>query len=119
MKSLLRKIGLLKQEDSPEIVSLSVSEDVIREKITESRDFRLRVTEHGDVSAFGKNCESDVWLARDEMLIWFHCKSCNRYSFTPPGNINRDAAFAAKDGAPLEYECFFIDFPPQLQPPAK
>lgn len=116
-KSLLQKLGLNKRSDEPEIVRIDVPHELIREKMQGLRDFRMKITERGEVSAFCKGCEADIFVAQDDMLIWFHCKSCNRYSFNPPGNVERDAAYAAQDGKPLEYEGFFIDFPPQLQPP--
>lgn len=117
IKSILQKLGLGNGDETPEVVSINVSEDVIRQKMTESRDFRMTISAAGDLSAFCKTCEAEMFIAQDEMLIWFHCKGCKRFSFNPPGNVSRDTAFAVQDGKPLEYEAFFIDFPPQLQPP--
>lgn len=118
IRSILHKLGWVEHTDEPEIVTISVPHEVIREKMNESRDFLMKTTEDGDVSAYCKGCEADMFVAQNEMLVWFHCKSCNRYSFNPPVNVKRDATFAAQDGKPLEYEGFFIDFPPQLKPPA-
>lgn len=118
IRSILHKLGWGKRNDKPEIVSIEVPNEVIREKMKEPRDFIMKITASGDVSAYCKRCSVEMFVAQDEMLIWFHCKACNCYSFNPPGNVKRDATFAAHDGKPLEYEAFFIDFPPQLQPPA-
>lgn len=118
IREILQKFGWSKRNDVPAIVKIEVPDQVIREKMKESRDFIMKITAARDVSAYCKGCATDMFVAQDEMLIWFHCKSCNRYSFNPPGNVNRDANYAAQDGKPLEYEAFFIDFPPQLKPPA-
>ena len=118
IRAILRKFGWGKRDDEPKVVSIDVSEDIIREKMKESRDFRMKVTEEGEVSAYCKGCESVMFVAQDEMLVWLHCTSCNRYSFDPHGNVKRNTDFAIKDGSPLECEGFFIDLPSQLQPPS-
>lgn len=117
IRSILQKLGWNKADETPKAVSIDVPEDVIREKMKNSLDFRMKVTESADISAFCKTCEKPMFIAQDEMLLWFHCKSCNRYSFDPPQNVGRNAAFAARGGRALEYEGCFIDFPPQLVPP--
>jgi hypothetical protein len=118
IKSILQKLGLRKAEETPEVVSIEVSEEVLRQKMAEPKDFRMRITPTGELSAFCKACDTDLYIARDEMLVWFHCKACNRYSFNPPDNVIRDATFAQREAKPFEYEAYFIDFPPQLQPPS-
>jgi hypothetical protein len=102
----------------PRVLRIQVSEEQIREKMRGDRDFRLRVTEDGEVSAECKACRTPLRLAGVEGIVWFGCPSCHRVSFYPVGNVARDAHFAQADGKPLEYELFYMaELPPDLQPP--
>ena len=104
--------------DSPQIRRIPMGEDQIRAMARRSRDFILKVTEAGDVTAQCKACGVGLKITRDGDLLWFYCPSCGRQSFYPIGNVERDHHFAGQDGRPFISELYYMrKLPPGLKSP--
>jgi hypothetical protein len=79
------------------------------------REIVVGTTAEAVVTAYCKACEHAIETAWSGPLLWFHCPSCHRQSFTPQPNVMRDAAFAAEDNATFQYEVFYMgDLPEKL-----
>ena len=105
-------------EQAGQVVRAPVSEQRLREMMKGDKDFRIRVDLDGAVTAHCKSCDCDMTITESSGLVWFLCPACQRASFYPAGNISRDTQIARQDGAPLEYELFYLkDLPPSLRPP--
>lgn len=113
-----RFFGRKQNADSFELIRLSVSEEVIREKMKGVRDFKIKFDLDGTISAYCKSCDCLILTKEGKGLLWFMCPKCRRVSFCPNGNIKRDVHFSIQDGKPLEYELYYMkDLPPVLRPP--
>lgn len=100
----------------PQMINVEMSIQRLRSMLTSTpREIVVRTTEDAVVTAYCKACRQDVETAWSGPLLWFHCPSCHRQSFTPQGNVMRDAAFAKEDNAPFQYEVFYMgDLPNEL-----
>lgn len=111
-----RLFGIAQHE--PRVVRISVSEQRVREMMQGDKDFRIRVDFKGSVTACCNACNCALKTNEGNGLLWFRCPGCERVSFYPMGNIQRDTHFAIQDGAPLEYDLYYLrEIPPGLRPP--
>src|ERR1043165_145526 len=94
--------------DTPQTRRVAMTEEQIRAMARGSRDFRLRVTAEGEVSAQCKACACGLQIRRGGPLLWFYCSACKRESFYPVSNVERDCYFAGKDGQPFVSELFYM-----------
>src|SRR4051812_8332834 len=104
--------------DTPQTRRIAVTEEQIRAMARGNRDFILQVTGEGDVSARCKACATNLQIMRAGALLWFRCSGCQRESFYPVANVERDCYFAGKDGQPFVSELFYMkQRPPGLTSP--
>ena len=97
---------------------VAMTEEQRRAMARQKRDFILRVTGEGEVSAQCKACACGLQIRREGPLLWFHCLGCKRESFYQVTNIERDCYFAGKDGRPFVSELFYMkQRPPGLKSP--
>lgn len=100
--------------------TVAMSEAEVREMVRGDRDFRLRTTADGAVTATCKPCGQALSMVEQGEMLWFRCPQCYQISCYPVENLARDAQLARKDGQPFEYELFFIpedELPPGIEPP--
>lgn len=99
-------------------VGVQLSEAKIRQMLRGTRDFIVRADPDGRVTAFCKKCATNMTLAIKDSYLWFYCAQCQRLSFNPLVNVQRDVRFAEKDQRPFRYELFFAPkLPASLIPP--
>ena len=99
-------------------IRYQMSEEKIREMAQGDRDFVVQVAGEGQVSAVCKACVRALELREANELIWFHCPKCDRVSFYPIANIQRDIQYAIRDGRPFVSELFyFSELPATLTSP--
>jgi hypothetical protein len=118
-KWLNRILNKDSQPQQSRFISTPIREAELRERMKGERDFKIKVTEDGQVSAHCKSCDSAmrIKVAEQDNLCWFICQHCKQVSFYPVTNVHRDMHLAKLDGSPLEYELFFMIPPPDMQPP--
>ena len=104
--------------ESTGVVRAQLSETAYREMLKGERDFRIKVTPSGDLTARCKSCDRAMRIADREGVVWFKCEECRRVSFDMAANVQREARTAKLDGKDLEYELFFMQqLPPGWKPP--
>ena len=104
--------------DNPRIQRVVMTEEQIRAMARGSRDFILKVTEEGDVSARCKAYATSLQIRQSGELLWFQFPNCNRLCFYPLTNVQRDLHFASEDKAAFISELFYLrQLPPNLKSP--
>jgi hypothetical protein len=118
MRSWLSRLFPGRKQQDPEIVRVQVPLDRLMQKMQEPKDLRLVISSDGSFTAHCKKCAVTVKTAEKDGLIWYVCLKCNRVSFNPVGNMERDIELAQRHGGTFEYEIFYFrDLPPGLKPP--
>jgi hypothetical protein len=92
----------------PGFLRVELSEDQIRAMARGDRDFVVQATGEGHVSAVCKACAQALEIHLDRGLVWFHCPKCDRVSFDPAANVQRDIQFAIRDGRPFVSDLFYM-----------
>jgi hypothetical protein len=92
----------------PGFLRFELPEHQIRAMARGDRDFVLQATGEGRVSAVCKACVQALEILEDRGLVWFHCSKCDRVSFYPVGNVQRDIEFARRDGRPFVSDLFYL-----------
>jgi hypothetical protein len=92
----------------PGLISYRLPEETIRAMARGDRDFVVQVTGEGRVSAVCKGCVEALEIVQAQGLVWFHCPKCDRVSFDPVANVQRDIQFAIRHGQPFVSELFYF-----------
>lgn len=97
---------------------LRAAKELLVQKLKAPKDFRVRVTKTGAVTAECKLCRKQPRSAEKDNLLWLQCSTCGGLTFVPLKNLQRDAELASEEGGVFEYELFLVrDLPPGLSPP--
>lgn len=102
--------------DKPELVGIRVELNRLIALMQKPKDIHVVMGENGLSVATCKQCQQVLLSAIKDDLHWYKCPQCERLSFAPVVNLERDAHIAKTMGGTFEYEiCFFRDLPPQMQ----
>lgn len=102
----------------PGFLRVELPEDQIRAMARGDRDFELKATGEGLVSAVCIACAQAPEILQDSGLVWFHCQKCHGVSFYPVVNVQRDIQFAVRDGKPFVSDLFYMrQLPSTLKSP--